>query len=173
MGPENLVAALSTYDSPITRHREWSSMTQDGTASWLATFLDLHMVQQLTVIVPPETPDKDLPVKSPDDVLREIGNRYLLHYVVATKVGQFRNGSPDPSFVTPTPYSPEETVRWLATPRPTWPRTHVLLIDPRRMSDNDVILGPRFVLAGGGIEYLLPNGFGPHALALRWEMEVR
>lgn len=43
---------------------------------------------------------------------------------------------------------------WLALTPP--PRTHFLVLDPQQIPQ---IAGPRYVQMGGGVEYILPNGF--------------
>ena len=87
-----------------------------------------------------------------------------------TKSGAYTSGTTNPQLVTPTPFAPEETVSWLALPSPRSPRPYVLLLKPEEIPD---IWGPRWVRFGGGIEYHLPNGFPPTALAFTWELEVR
>jgi hypothetical protein len=126
-------------------------------------------VQRSAAIAGRGTPDFQLQRRSGGDVARELGNRYLLRYLLAHQLGQFQNGSSRNHHVTPTPYSPEDTISWLALPRPTEPRTHVMLLDPARIS---VILGPRWVRLGKGIEYVLPDGFSQGAIVFRWELPV-
>jgi hypothetical protein len=142
-----------------------------GTSSWLATLLDQEMleVQQAAAIASRGTPDSQLQRRSGADVARELGNRYLLRYLLPHQLGQFQNGSSGKHCLTPTPYSPEETISWLALPQPTEPRTYVMLLDPARIS---VILGPRWVRLGKGIEYVLPDGFPQDAIVFRWEVPV-
>ena len=96
------------------------------------------------------------------------------------QVGTLLNGTTNRQFVTPTPYSPEETVSWLALPSPSQPRPYVLLLDPAQLQD---VYGPRWVHMGGGIEYILNTGFPPNAIArispdpsnppAIWELEVK
>jgi hypothetical protein len=102
-------------------------------------------------------------------VATELSGRYLLRYLLPHQVGQYAAGSGDQHWVTPTPYAPEETVSWLALPAPRDPRTYVMVLHPAQIP---VICGPRWVRFGGGIEYYLPNGFPPAALAFSWELEV-
>jgi hypothetical protein len=88
----------------------------------------------------------------------------------------FQNGTDLPTYVTPTPYAPEETISWLFLPSARVPRTHVLLLDPAKIP---LIQGPMWVAAGAGIQYVLPQGFPaqaiivPGARGARWELEVR
>jgi hypothetical protein len=126
-------------------------------------------VQRARPIASRDTPDSQLKRRSGADVATELGNRYLLRYLLAHQLGQFRNGSSRKHYVTPTPYSAEETISWLALPQPTEPRTYVMLLDPARIS---VILGPRWVRLGKGIEYVLPDGFPQDAIVLGWEVAV-
>jgi hypothetical protein len=139
-----------------------------GTSSWLATFLDLEMLRGL--VADAHTPDDHLPKKPGGEVAGELCGRYLIRYVRAEQVGRFAAGSNDKHWVTPTPYSPEETVGWLALKDPMTPRPYAMLLDPSRI---DEVWGPRRVLGGQGIEYLLPGGFSQAAVILGWEMEVR
>ncbi len=111
-----------------------------------------------------------LPRRPGPDVAKELGDRYLLRYLLPHQVGAYTSGSTDPHWVTPTAYSPEETVSWLALPAPRFPRSYVLLLKPDGIPS---IWGPRWVRFGGGIEYYLPLGFPATALAFPWEVEVR
>ena len=99
----------------------------------------------------------------------ELGGRLLLRYLTPAQVGSFTNGSDREHYVTPTPYAPDEAIRWLALPGVTVPREHALVLDPASI---DVILGPRKVRWGGGIEYILPDGFPKAALHFAWEVVV-
>jgi hypothetical protein len=45
-----------------------------------------------------------------------------------------------------------------------------MLLKPGEIAE---VWGPRWVRFGGGIEYYLPRGFPPEAVALSWEVEVR
>ena len=98
-----------------------------------------------------------LPQKTGRQVARELGDRYLMRYLLPHQVGQFVGGSSGPHWVTPTAYAPEETISWLALPAPRDPRPYVMLLKPEEIVD---IWGPRWVRFGGGIEY-------------PWEQEVR
>jgi hypothetical protein len=71
-------------------------------------------------------------------------------------------------FVTPTPYSPAETVVWLALPNPA-PRDYALFLDPGRIP---AICGPRRVRLGGGLEYILPRGYPAAAMLVGWPVRV-
>lgn len=108
--------------------------------------------------------------KTGRQVAGELGDRYLCRYLLPHQVGQYVAGSGNPHWVTPTAYAPEETISWLALPTPRGPRPYVMLLKPGEIVD---IWGPRWVRLGGGIEYVLPNGFPAAALAFPWELEVR
>jgi hypothetical protein len=144
-----------------------------GTAGLLATNLDRHMLEQRgTVIVPGITPDASVPPKTGGEVFSELGGRFLLRYLLpgqgdtAEKLNQLQGRT---QWVTPTPYSPEETIAMLALPAPEQPRGYVLILDPRKISE---VKGPRRILLGHGIEYILPQGFPKEALVLPWPVEV-
>jgi hypothetical protein len=144
---------------------------------FLATMLDQEMleVEHLVQIFPSFTPNLAMPAKTGLEVSQELGNRYLLRYLLRDQVGRFTAGSTDPHYVTPTTYSPKELTGFLALPNPRKRRAYVLVLDPKRIAE---IRGPRWVRAGNGIEYILPNGFGPDAVAFKdigptWEIEVR
>jgi hypothetical protein len=144
-----------------------------GTARLLATNLDRHMLEERgTVILPGVTPDHAVPSKSGAEVFEELGGRCLLRYLLpgqgdtAEKLSQIQGRV---QWVTPTPYSPEETIAMLALPAPEQLREYVLILDPRRIRE---IQGPRRILLGHGIEYILPNGFPQEALVLPWPTEV-
>ena len=149
-----------------------------GTSSRLATMLDADMLLRHGVtIFPPNTPDDSLPVKFGSTVAEEIGDRYLMRYLLPTQLRDYLQGSTDREhYVTPTPYSPEETVRWLALPGANIQRAYVLLLKPGEIES---IKGPRWVHMGGGIEYLLPKGFKRDAIVdigtamgSKWAIEV-
>jgi hypothetical protein len=144
-----------------------------GTAGLLATNLDRHMLEERgTLMVPGITPDLAVPTKSGDEVFEELGGRFLLRYLLPGQgdtVGKLSQIQDRMQWVTPTPYSPEETIAMLALPAPERPREYVLILDPRKIEE---IQGPRRILFGLGIEYVLPRGFSRDALVLPWPMEV-
>lgn len=142
-----------------------------GSASWLATALDQEMLEVAhgVQIAPRTTPTQNLAPKNGQRVSNELGGRYLLRYMLPHQVRSFTDGSEDQHFVTPTSYAPEETVSWLALPRPAQPRLFVMLLDPRAIP---VILGPRWIRLGKGIEYVLPNGFPKNSLVWPWPVAV-
>ena len=128
------------------------------------------MLENRVTITPAPTPDAAVPLKNGKAVFDELGGRFLLRYLVPAQIEAFRAGDEGVHWVTPTPYSPEETIPWLALPALGKPRRHVLVLDPRKI---ETIRGPRWVRLGGGIEYILPNGFPREALVLPWPLEVR
>ena len=101
-------------------------------------------------------------------VAAELGGRMLLRYLLRKQYQQFTAGSSQLHFVTPTPYSPTETVIWLALPNPT-KRDFVLFLDPAQIP---AICGPRRVRLGGGLEYILPQGYPAAALLVGWPVPV-
>ena len=128
-------------------------------------------------IAPVGTPLSGLPQVV--DLAGQLGKRLLLRYLEAKQVGSLAGGTTERQYVTPTAYSPEETITWLALPPSQGPRTWVLLLEPTRLTD---VFGPRWIQAGGGIEYVLDSGFKAEAVAdvapglpgsSRWELEVR
>lgn len=129
------------------------------------------MIQTRGIIHPANVADDALPDRPGGEVADELGGRFLLRYLRTHQVGLLTGGTGSMQYVTPTPYAPEETVAWLALPAPRDPPSHVLFIDPALV---DVVRGPRWVRLGGGVEYLLPFGFGRRALAAPgWEAEIR
>ncbi len=131
-------------------------------------------------IAPQDTPDEQLAPKSGGEVAQELSGRYLLRYLLLKQIGVFTGGTPSKTYVTPTPLAPEETVKWLALPAAHRLRRYVLLINPARLPVEYRILGPRWVRLGGGIEYILPDGFPGEAIAnigtesdTQWELAVR
>jgi hypothetical protein len=140
------------------------------TAPSLALALDeLMIVNNGGFLAAPHVPDGALRRRPGVDVAREIGGRHLLSYVHPARLGEFAAGTPRRVWVTPTPFDSQSVTVHLYLPDPGRPRKHVLLIDPSKIA---VILGPRRVFLGHGIEYLLPDGFDPTALVSKWEMEI-
>ncbi len=127
-------------------------------------------------IEPATTPLAGLTRRSGTQVADEIGGRYLLRYLLPHQVGTYTVGSGATHYVTPTPYAPEETVPFLALPRPTVPRPYALVLDPRQV---DYIWGPQWVRGAPGIQYVLLQGFPARAIVVpgtpgaAWEIQVR
>ncbi len=110
-----------------------------------------------------------MPNRAGADVAAELAGRALLRYVDIARFHE--KGSSGKVFVTPTPYSPEDLLSALALPAPHLLRSYALWLDPALI---DVIKGPRWVLGGTGIEYLLPNGYPERAIMPPgWGVEVR
>ena len=139
-------------------------------ASRLAKILDQEMIERAgTTIAPATTLDAHLPRRAGSDVSRELGGRFLIRYMLHRQLGSFRGGSTAKHFVTPTPLSVASVGPYLALPSVSEPRPFALLIDAAAVT---VVQGPRWVRGGDGIEYLLPDGFRPDALALPWEIQI-
>lgn len=131
----------------------------------LATKLDELMLH--TKIAHFTTPDECLPIKPGAEVAKELGGRMLLRYVDRPD----ENGRTTPTYTTPTPYSTDEVVSFLALPAPLSPRRWVVVIDP---SEVERIKGPRYCVMGLGIEYILPDGYPSSSLTKPgWALEVR
>lgn len=140
-----------------------------STCSAIATRLDEEMLSLRPAhVYPAYTPLHAMPARTGADVSAELGGRYLLRYLMRRQYGQFTTGSSNLNFATPTPYSPTETISWLALPTPTR-RDFVLFLDPNLLPE---VRGPRRVMLGGGIEYVLPKGFPLSALVVNWPIPV-
>jgi hypothetical protein len=138
--------------------------------SRLATTLDEERLASVPLHAAPfDTADADLPEWTGLEVAEHLGGRLLLRYVVPAQVGAFTAGDGAVHYVTPTPYSPEEAISWLALPAPGVPREHALVLKPEEI---DLIRGPRIVRWGGGLEYILPHGFSRDALHFPWEVRI-
>ena len=92
----------------------------------------------------------------------------LLRYLIRKQYRQFTTGNAQLQFVTPTPYSPSETVIWLALPNPRV-RDFALLLDPAKIP---AICGPCRIRLGGGLEYCLPQGYPASAMLVGWPVPV-
>jgi hypothetical protein len=127
-----------------------------------------------TMIYAENTPDSAMPIRKGQEVAIELGGRLLIRYLRQRDVASKPAGSSavlgartDATWVTPTPLSPTEAVAALALPFALEPRTHAVLLNPARIAH---IQGPRRILHGTGIEYLLPQGYPAAALTLPWEL---
>jgi hypothetical protein len=129
-------------------------------------------------IHPSNMSDADLPARKGPDIAKELGGRWLVRYLTAKQQQRMAqepylqySGEPDQKiYVTPTPLPPRLAIRVLALPNAAVPRTFRVLIDPSKVR---LVLGPRWVRGGTGIEYVLPRGYGPSALvAPRWPLPV-
>ena len=109
-----------------------------------------------------------MPPRPGPDISAELGGRYLLRYLIRKQYRLFTTGSGSLQFVTPTPYSSTEVISWLALPTPAR-REFVLFLDAMYLSN---VRGPRRVLLGGGLEYLLASGFPASAILVGWQVPV-
>lgn len=118
----------------------------------LATNLDLEMLLARGVIISPSNiPIEDLPIKTGEEVADELAGRPLIRYLCRQDVSKYLRGDRNPHYTTPTPYSSTDLISFLCLPDPQTARTHCLLLDPQNI---EVILGPRLIQWGGGIEYI-------------------
>ena len=140
-------------------------------AARLATILDQEMLEGRGVEIASRiTPDARLPKKSGEQVFAELGGRFLVRYLLKEGLSTAIRGTTKTTYVTPTPYSPTDAVELLMLPAEDRQREHAMLLDPRNIF---VVLGPRWVQGGFGIEYILPRGYTPRAIALRpWSLRM-
>jgi hypothetical protein len=140
-------------------------------AARLATVLDQEMLEGRGVeIASRVTPDAQLPEKAGVDVFAELGGRFLVRYLLKESLPGAIRGTAKVTYVTPTPYSPKDAVELLMLPAEDRTREHAMLLDPRGIS---VVLGPRWVQGGFGIEYILPRGYTREAIAVRpWSLRM-
>ena len=140
-----------------------------ATCRAIATRLDEEMLAHRPAIVyPSHTPLAAMPARSGPDIAAELGGRYLLRYLIRRQYRQFTTGSASLQFVTPTPYSPTEAISWLALPTAAR-REFVLFLNAKHLSD---VRGPRRVLLGGGLEYILASGYPATAIVVGWPVPV-
>ena len=138
---------------------------------YLATKLDIEMLLKQGVnIASVGIPDEELPKKTGLEVARELCGRPLLRYLRRQDVGRYLYGDSNRHCTTPTPYASEDLIGFLNLPDPASRRTHFLLLDAAKV---DEIRGPRYIAWGGGIEYVLPEGFPQEALVNPWGIEIR
>src|SRR5207245_5929046 len=90
------------------------------TCSRLLTNLDSCMLLRNGVkkIYAPGTPLAAMITDDPKGMLNpaHLGYRFLLRYLRTVAVGRGLSGTTDTTYVTPTPYTPEEAISWLALP---------------------------------------------------------
>ncbi|MGW1489794.1 hypothetical protein [Streptomyces sp. NPDC002402] len=138
-----------------------------STAGRIATTLDLEMLGPALLGAQDIRKSADRPGTQ---VAVELGGRYLLRYIRRYQVGNFATGADEEQWLTPTAYTPEEALPYLALPKPQSPPLYVLFIDPARVP---LLKGPGRVRLGAGIEYLLPYGFPADAMVHPgWEIEI-
>lgn len=133
--------------------------------------LDQEMLEDVSriTIAARTTPNDALPRKSGAEVANELRGRVLLRYLVGERINSYQPGSPQLLYTSPTPFAPSDLSSWLALPSPEIARTFVTMLDPAQIH---VILGPRWVRRGKGIEYLLPQGYPIEAIILGWPIPV-
>jgi hypothetical protein len=125
-------------------------------------------MQMLVSIAAETTPTANLPIRTGTEVAIELNGRALLRYV--DRWSAHESGRTIETFACPTPYTPSEVMRFLAPPRPDLLRDYVLFLDPKEIV---VIRGPRWCNLGGGIEYVLPDGYPETAIiGPGWAVEV-
>lgn len=145
---------------------------------FLATRLDGEMLRRNGAnILPPLQPEQnegDVPRRPGTAVARELGNRYLMRYVLANDERYLQSSRK--AYVTPTLYSEHEAVDYLVLPPPFEARPFVVLLDPALIP---WIKGPLEAAYGGGIQYILPDGYTidavivPGAPGAHWLLPVR
>lgn len=142
-----------------------------GSASFLATILDQEMLEVAhgVTIAARDTKLRDLPERSGTQVATQLGGRYLLRFALTEQCGFYKDGSDSAHWATPTPYPPQDTVSFLALPRPAEERLYVWILNPSKI---DFVRGPRWVRFGNGIEYHLPKGFPKAAIVHHSEVLV-
>ena len=142
----------------------------------LATNLDAEMIRTGGhTIYRANTADSRLPTVAGNAVFDQLGGRWLMRYIRPYSLADYDPNSPrshfdGPAYVTPTPYSTDDVISWLALPPHLPAPNYAVLIDPRAVD----ALGPRWVRLGNGIEYVLPNGYDLHDVVYpRWPILVR
>lgn len=139
-------------------------------AAQLATFLDHWMLEQDQHVASRgggiATGFADmaaLPSRAGGQLAAELGGRLLVRYLREHEIAEAQQGTPRPVWATPTPYGPADAADLLALPRAWEPRAYLVLLRPEDVPE---VRGPRWVLGGGGIEYLLPQGYPASAVVL-------
>ena len=124
--------------------------------------LDLEMLSRRGVRVGEPDDGANRPAPRPGmEIAQELAGRLLIRYLMPSQIGQFIDGSDRETFTTPTPYTAIEAIRWLNLPFANVPRAHGLTLDPRKVN---WIIGPMYAVFGGGIQYILPEGFNRDAI---------
>jgi hypothetical protein len=100
---------------------------------------------------------EDMPERPGTEVASEIGDRYLLRYLMKGQLSDFACHGPNsgsaftrPHWLTPTPIPKADVTSWLALFAPSDERDYVLVIDPARLTS---VQGPAWIRLGSGIEY--------------------
>ena len=144
-----------------------------GIDGMLAAHFDVEMIlSNKTKIASQVTKDSELDQWEGKVVKKQIGSRYLLHYLPYAKLGRYDNGTDDRIFCTPTVYTRSVVIDMLALPDVGMPRPLAIVIDPAQLSNSYPILGPRYVRFGMGVEYILTAGFPANAVVSRFELVI-
>ena len=146
-------------------------------SAWLPCFLDVSMLDARGVIVHSSTtPDERLDRRSGAEVAADLGGRFLISYLRERDVKRLDDvgmaelqGVSRPIYTTPSPLASADLVATLGLPLPTLPRTFAIILDPAQIP---AIIGPRRVLYGDTVEYLLPEGYPKAALVLKWPRPI-
>lgn len=133
--------------------------------------IDVEMLEGVGLsIAASRTPLQRLGRYAGREIAERTGYRHVVRYLRSHQVGVFHGGSDTPHFVTPTCYSPDDAVSFLALPAPNLPPSHVLLLETEQIP---LMLGPRRVRCGDGIEFYLPTGFPAMAVVPPgWEIQL-
>src|SRR5690242_495674 len=120
-----------------------------GTSAWLATQGDEFALAK--IIADARLPLTALPLRPGDEVARELGGRLLYRYLSVDQAHEPWSNQREGivTFVTPTPYAPQDLCHWLDLPAPDKLRTHVVRLDPAKI---DWIQGPQWVGLGMGLQ---------------------
>ena len=109
-----------------------------------------------------EREDEDnLPRRSGAAVAGELVGRYLLRYVATDNERVLATRGK--VYLTPTPYSSDEAREWLGVPAPSRSRLWVVILRPAAIP---WLQGPLWVFGGGGIQYILPDGYPREAVVV-------
>ncbi|MEW1735862.1 hypothetical protein AB0346_07920 [Nocardia beijingensis] len=132
-------------------------------ATALAINADINMLQHHGVTVYPENiADSALPPCP--DLAQDLGGRYLIKYIRQDSFNRLSAMSgithfPGRHHVTPTVLCAADLGKALHLPPLPNPK-YALLLNPAKVQ----AVGPRRILQGIGIEYILPNGFPVDAI---------
>ena len=145
----------------------------------IATYFDYLMLRNRGVMIrnPDDEPVEALPTCSGVQVAAEIAGRWLLYFGLPDHLRAYADrGKSTPTYVTPTPYTPEEAIDYLYLPSAHLRRDQALLLDQAAIP---LIQGPTWVAEGGGIQFFLPHGFTAEAIRVpgtatgHWAVNMR
>jgi len=77
------------------------------------------------------------------------------------QVGEAGEGTTKTTYVTPTPYAPDDDATWLVLPRTTALRSHVAILEPAKLIN---IMRPLLVSGHAGLQYILESGYSQDAI---------